>query len=346
MRHGSRWQGAVFATGAVLWLGSACGGQSARRFAGGGESGAGGPGSGAYGGVNANGTGGEDFGGGDAGAAMFAGTGGGGATPPTAGGSSAGGTTAGDGSFEAGAGGVVGEAGAGSGPVAGGAGRLECDDCSLLDATCFVGVCDTELGRCSRHPVAACRSGDDCCPTGCVQDEDAECTSFRVVLAPAYSGNRREDGALGVMAFAGAEDGQRSHAFFAFDLAGVEGTITSAELDLHYEAYLSPDPAEHFVVYSAATTIEALIDPALRPDVYDALQAGSYQFDTAMTVEHVSSSVTFGLNTTSLNASLGSYASLGIVADSSVGDSSAVEGVRFSDGVDEPLERLSLVVEP
>ena len=223
---------------------------------------------------------------------------------------------------------------------------MECDDCSPLDATCFVGVCDTELGRCSRHPIAACRSGDGCCPAGCVQDDDAECTSFRVVLAPAYSGNRREDGALGVTAFAGAEDGQRAHAFFAFDLAGVEGTITSAELDLHYEAYLSPDPAEHFVVYSAATTIEALIDPALRPDVYDALQLGSYQFDTAMTFEHVGSIVTFGLNTTSLNASLGSYAALGIVADSGVGDSSSVEGVRFSDGAGEPLERLSLVVEP
>lgn len=349
--------------GAALWLGGGCGGQSTGD---GGNGGAPGPDSGARagrsasggtrpssaggtstagagfgdGGVGANGDGGS----GEAGAPTGDGAGGSGATTATAG-SSPGGTSAGDGNPAAGSVGAAGETAA-EGGSAGAGGPLECDDCSVLDATCFVGVCDTELGRCSRWPILACRSGDGCCPSLCARDNDDDCSSERVVLAPAYSGNRREDGALGTATFTGVQDGLRFHAFFAFDLSAVEGTITSAQLDLHYFAYLSPDPDEHFVVRYVTTDVEDLIDTALRPDVFDELQSGTYYLDTGMTFEHVGSLVAFELSTVELNASRGSFASFGIVADWALGDRSAVEGIVFSDGVEEPRERLTLVVEP
>ena len=67
-----------------------------------------------------------------------------------------------------------------------------------------------------------------------------------------------------------------------------------------------------------------------------------------MTAEHVGSIVPFGLNDTALpylNANLGSSVAFGIDASGAVGDSSSVEGIRFSDGVTPPLERLTLIVE-
>jgi hypothetical protein len=212
-----------------------------------------------------------------------------------------------------------------------------------------VGECDVELGRCIRLPVVACQSGDGCCPTGCAQDDDADCTSVRVVLAPAYSGNRSEDGALGATTFAGLMEGTRFHAFFGFDLSGIEGTIESAELDLDCEGYFSSDPEEHFVVLTVPPPLEGLLDTGVRTDVFDALQSGPYCLDTTMTPEHVGSIAAFGLNETTLaelNANLGSSVAFGIVADGTVGDSSSVQGIRFSDGVNPPLERLILVVEP
>jgi hypothetical protein len=238
-------------------------------------------------------------------------------------------------------GGLAGEAGA--------EGILECADCSLPGEMCVVGVCDVELGRCTRLPVVACQSGDGCCPTGCTQDDDADCTSFRVVLAPANSGNRSQDGALGPTTFAGLMDEQQFHAFFTFDLSGIDGTIESAELDLYCEGYFSSDPEEPFVVRTVPAPVEALLDTAGRTDVFDALQSGAYCFDTAMTPEHVGSMAAFGLNETALadlNASRGSSVAFGIVADGAVGDSTNVQGIRFSDGVNPPLERLTLIVEP
>ena len=67
-----------------------------------------------------------------------------------------------------------------------------------------------------------------------------------------------------------------------------------------------------------------------------------------MTPEHVGSIVTFGLDTPlrDLNANLGSSVAFGIAADGALGDSSSVQGIRFSDGVTAPLERLILIVQP
>jgi hypothetical protein len=358
----ARW-GALFAASTVVWLGS-CGGRSARE---GGTGGGAGSGSGADAGVSATGgtrpssnggmstagrgasggVSGDDFGG-EAGAPMISGAGGTGATTNVAG-SSAGGTSAGEGNEPAGFGGAAGDPG-GQGGSSAGDGPLGCnDDCSALDATCFAGTCDTELGRCQRLPIVACRSGDGCCPSLCAQDNDDDCTSQRVVLAPAHSGNRSEDGALGAATFAGVRDGRRFFAFFAFDLSGITGTITSAQLELHFLGYLSPDLDEPFVVRSVATDIEALIDTAVRVDVFDDLQAGAHYFSTGMASEHVGSIVPFPLGETELgdlNAKIGSYWSFGIAAEWTLGDRSAVEGIVFSDGVNEPLERLTLVVEP
>jgi hypothetical protein len=362
----SAWWGVLFAASTVVWLG-ACGGQSARK---GSTGGAAGSGSGADAGVSATGgtppssnggtstagqgasggVSGDDFGG-EAGAPTIAGAGGIGGTGGTTNvaGSSAGGTSAGEGNEPAGFGGAAGDPG-GQGGASGGDGPLECnEDCSALDATCFFGSCDTELGRCQRWPINACRSGDGCCPSLCAQDNDDDCTSQRVVLAPAHSGNRSEDGALGAATFAGVQDGRRSFAFFAFDLSGITGTITSAQLDLHFLGYESPDPDETFVVRSVATDIQALVDPAARVDVFDDLQAGAYYFSTGMAVEHVGSIVPMELGHTELgdlNAKIGSYWSFGIAAEGTLGDRSAVEGIVFSDGVNAPLERLTLVVEP
>jgi len=231
---------------------------------------------------------------------------------------------------------------------AGAGGILECGDCTLSGEMCAVGVCDVELGRCTRLPIVACQSGDGCCPTGCAQDDDDDCTSLRVELAPAYSGNRSEDGVLGATTFAGVQDGQHFEAFFSFDLAGIAGTIESAELDLQYEGYFSSDPEEHFVVGLVSAPLEALLDTAPRTDVFDALQSGAYCLDTTMTPEHVGSIVTFGLDTPlrDLNANLGSSVAFGIAADGALGDSSSVQGIRFSDGVTAPLERLILIVQP
>jgi len=169
------------------------------------------------------------------------------------------------------------------------------------------------------------------------------------VLEPAYSGNRSEDGALGATTFTGVQDGQRFHAFFTFNLSGIDGTIQSAELDLHNEGYFSSDPEEHFVVRALLEPLDVLLDTGVRADVFDALQSGTYSFDTSMTPEHVASIATFGLNETTLadlNTNLGAYVTFGIVADWTVGDSSSVEGIRFSDGVTPPLDRLRLIVEP
>jgi len=214
---------------------------------------------------------------------------------------------------------------------------------------CVIGVCDFELGRCARWPVVACQSGDGCCPTGCAQDDDADCTAMKVVLAPASSGNRSQDGVLGATTFAGVMEEQRFHAFFSFDLSGIDGTIESAELDLHYEGYMSPDAEEHFVVQTVAPPIEELLDTGLRTDAFDALQSGAYCFDTSMTSGQAGSVATYGLNETALgylNSNRGSPVAFGIVADGTLGDSSSVEGIRFSDGVSPPLERLTLIVEP
>jgi hypothetical protein len=279
---------------------------------------------------------------------MIAGGGGTGATMNVAG-SSAGGTSAGEGNDPAGFGGAAGDPGEQGGSSTGG-GPLECnDDCSALNATCFAGTCDTELGRCDRLPIVACRSGDGCCPSLCARDDDDDCTSQRVVLAPAHSGNRSDEGVLGAATFAGVQDGRRFYAFFAFDLSGITGTITSAQLELHFFDYMSPDPDEPFVVRSVATDLEALIDPALRVDVFDELQAGAYYLSTGMAIEHVGAIVPFELGQPELgdlNANLGSYWSFGIAAEWTLGDRSAVEGIFFSNGVNEPLERLTLFVEP
>lgn len=275
------------------------------------------------------------------GAAISGGAGAGGATP-------GGGIGAGDDGGAGDAGGDGGSSG-GSAGDAGAGGILECGDCSLSGGMCVVGACDEELGRCTRVPIVACQSGDGCCPGGCAQDDDTDCTSFRVVLEPAYSGNRREDGALGATTFTGVQDGQRFHAFFSFNLSGIDGTIKSAELSLHNEGYFSSEPGEHFVVRTGVEPVEALLDTGMRTDVFDALQSGAYAFDTSMTPEHVGSSATFGLNETTLaelNANLGVYVTFGIVADWTGGGSSSVEGIRFSDGVTPPLERLRLIVEP
>ena len=261
-------------------------------------------------------------------------------------------------------GGVVGAAGqggsvaaAGDGGASGGSageagarGTIECtEDCSLPTETCVIGVCDVELGRCARLPVVACVSGDGCCPTGCAQDDDADCTAMKVVLAPASSGNRSQVGVLGATTFAGVMEEQRFHAFFSFDLSGIDGTIESAELDLHYEGYMSPDAEEHFVVRTVAPPLEELVDTAVRTDAFDALEAGAYCLDTSMTSGQVGSVPTYGLNETALgylNANRGSPVAFGIIADGTLGDSSSLEGIRFSDGVSAPLERLTLIVEP
>jgi len=350
----------------VLSLGSACGGKSARQL-GEGQAGAHAAGTGARGGANASGgmpassaggTSNSDSGDGGAGREVggggLGGRGGGSGGASISGGAGAGGATTGGGigaGDDGGASGAAGDGGASGGPAgdAGAGGIVECGDCSLSSGACVVGVCDVERGRCTRLPVVACQSGDGCCPAGCAQDDDADCTSFRVVLEPAYSGNRSEDGTLGAPTFTGVQDGQRFHAFFGFNLSGIQGTIQSAELYLYNEGYFSSDPDEHFVVRTVSEPFEALLDTGERPDVFDALQSGAYCFDTSMTPEHVGSLVTFGLNETTLadlNANLGAYATFGIVADWIVGDSSSVEGIRFSDGVTPPLERLSLIVEP
>jgi len=265
---------------------------------------------------------------------------------PQGGRNATGGTTGGD---PPGAGGDPGGSPGEGGADGGTGGGLACGDCSLSGEVCVVGLCDGELGRCFRLPVVACQGDDGCCPKGCAQEDDADCSSFRVVLAPAYSGNRREDGALGATTFAGLDGSQRFHAFFSFDLSGIEGKITSAALDLHYESYVSADPDEHFVVRRLTTPIEALIDAALRPDVFDELQGGAYCFDTSMTLAHTGSVTTFEFDETALsdpNTDLGSYRSFGIVADFTAGESGSTEGIRFSDGVNAPRERLTLIVEP
>ena len=266
----------------------------------------------------------------------------------------AGGATGGvvDAAGEGGSVAAAGDGGAsgGSAGEAGARGTLECtEDCSLLGEACVIGVCDGELGRCARWPVVACLSGDGCCPTGCAEDDDGDCTSVKVVLAPAFSGNRSQDGALGTTTFAGIMEEQRFHAFFGFDLSGVEGVIESAELDLDYEAYFSTDPAEHFVVRTVAPPVQALSDAAVRTDAFDALEAGAYCFDTTMTPEHVGSVVTFGLDATALaylNANARSSVAFGIVEDETLGGSSSAEGIRFRDGASSPRERLTLSVEP
>lgn len=293
---------------------------------------------------------GAGFGGRGAGAPTSAGAGAGDA--PIIAGSSQGGQTGTGGTAgggPTGGGGAAGGASGEGGADAGTGGGLACGDCSLSGEVCMVGVCDGELGRCIRLPIVACQGGDGCCPRGCAQEDDADCSSFRVVLAPAYSGNRREDGALGATTFTGLDGGQLFRAFFSFDLSGIEGRITSAALDLHYESYLSSDPDEHFVVSTVTTPIEALVDAALRPDVFDDLQNGAYCFDTSMTLAHTGSTTTFEFDETALsdpNANLGSYRSFGIIADFTAGGSGATEGIRFSDGVNAPRERLTLTVEP
>lgn len=289
----------------------------------------------------------------EAGGGGRGGRGGGGGGASNSGGAAADGATTGGVVGAGGDGGPAGAAddgGATGGPAgeAGAGGILECGDCSLPGEMCAVGVCDVELGRCTRLPIVACQSGDGCCPTGCAQDDDADCTSFRVVLEPAYSGNRSQDGVLGATTFAGVQAGQRFEAFFSFDLSGIAGTLESAQLVLNYEGYFSSDPEEHFVVGMVSAPLEALLDTAARTDVFDALQSGAYCLDTTMTSEHVGSSVTFGLDTPlrDLNANLGSSVAFGIVADEAVEDSSSVQGIRFSDGLTAPLERLILIVQP
>jgi len=359
------WRLPLISIGGVLALVNACGGKSAQHVDAG-HAGTPAAGAGARGGTNASGgmpasTGGAvsspDSGEGGAELGGRGGRVGRGGRDPISGAAGAAGLPAGGAVATGGEGGeggpvaVGGDGGAIGGQVgeAGTGGSLECGDCSLPGEMCVVGVCDFELGRCARAPVIACQSGDGCCPPGCAADDDADCTSFRVVLAPSYSGNRSEDGALGATTFTGVMEQQHFHAFFVFDLSGIEGTVASAELDLYYDEYLSTDAVEHFFVRTVAAPTEALLDTAARTDVFDALQSGSYCFDTAMTSEHVGSTVAFGLNDDTLaelTATLGSSMAFGIVADATPGDLSSVEGIRFSDGVTPPLERLTLIVEP
>jgi hypothetical protein len=235
-------------------------------------------------------------------------------------------------------------------------------DCSMLDGVCTQGACDPVDGQCRAEPVPAgtlcddadactqgdaCTSGscagkpiescihdDGCCPAACAGANDNDCVSEEVVLDAVnrgwWSSNVAHD-STNDNTYTGRYAEGLYNSYFIFNLAGLAGTVVSAELVLEQENYYGNEleTVSLWDVTTNATTLEASgFDSAILSDLQSGNQYGSFE----LTADDIGTFHVIALSAqavSDLNAALGGSFAVGAHLETL--SPSMNDGVRFSE---------------
>ncbi len=153
-----------------------------------------------------------------------------------------------------------------------------CDDNDNCTADSLTGSSQDCDVVCQNDPVTECTAGDSCCPSGCTPGNDADCQPTQIILDAIHRGWWRNDGvhtASNNNTLTGQDGGgQQFNSYFIFDLAGVTGTVVSAELHMEVEQYSSADSQETITIWDVTTNTTTLEADGPSIPIYDDLMTG------------------------------------------------------------------------
>jgi hypothetical protein len=228
-----------------------------------------------------------------------------------------------------------------------------CDACNLSGS---LGTCTNVTAGSAGSPSCSpyvCSGASATCPVSCTGDGNCAagytCTGAicaRVFTIDAFqrgwwdaAGNHTS---ANDNTYTGNISGGGYNSYFSFNLAGVTGTVISAQLQLELEAWFSPDASETCSIWDVATSCPSLEADGTNPTIYNDLQSGVQYGSNTFLSTGVGTVYPIALNAqgiSNIQAALGGCFSTGVHV-STLTWPSGNEGLRFSMGSEARIHRL------
>lgn len=206
-------------------------------------------------------------------------------------------------------------------------------------------------GQCvAGAPISQCLNADSCCPSGCLPSNDSDCgaTTVRAAVNRGWWSSDGGHDSNNNNTLTGRSNNLDHNAYFSFDLNGLAGTVTSAELHLEVEMYFGSDPSETISLWDVSTPAATLEASGNNPAIYSDLMTGQSYGNAIVLSSEMNTIKVFTLTDaalTDLSTALGGKFSVGLQAATLSSMGPTEEAVRWSVANEPRIHELHLQIQ-